>query len=55
MFSLDKGLNESKNILGNKSEKQPSSIRDIDSEATLLFKKVSISYSEALNALKSEY
>lgn len=53
-FILDKGLTESKTILGYNSEKQLSNIRDIESEATLLFKEVSDSYSEALDALKSE-
>lgn len=53
-FNLDKILSEEQKVVLTNTEKQPFNYRDIESEAALLLKGVSNSYSEALDALKSE-
>lgn len=54
IFQLDKELTGKYNILGKNTEKETSDFRRIRSEATIIVKEVSNSYSEALDALKSE-
>lgn len=54
ILTIDKVLTGEKKIIVNNTEKQSSSYREIESEAAFLFKGVSNSYSEALDALKSE-
>lgn len=54
IFQLDKELTGKNNILGKNTENETSDFSRIRSEATLIIKEVSNSYSEALDALKSE-
>lgn len=53
-INKDKGLTKDKNDLKNNTDKLPFNFREIENEATLLFKEVSNSYSEALDALNSK-
>lgn len=55
IFQTDKELTGKNNILGKTTEKETSDFKRIRSEATLIVKEVSNSYSEALDALKSEW
>lgn len=52
---IDKELTGKNNILGKNTENETSDFSKIRSEATLIIKEVSNSYSEALDALKNYY
>ncbi|XP_003240956.1 MICOS complex subunit Mic60 isoform X1 [Acyrthosiphon pisum] len=52
---IDKELTGKNKILGKNTEKETSDFRRIRSEATIIVKEVSNSYSEALDALKNYY